>query len=140
MGARSGGLIQEGVCQTRGGRGHLVDRGRGQVDLPDHRAASSIARRWLSSHAVYILDLIAYAFIIAMTITSFDRVSKRMQYATWKRLHLTGSYVIWLAFFIAYWRRGVTYTEFYAPFLMIVVAALITDSSQKRSETAIDAM
>jgi sulfoxide reductase heme-binding subunit YedZ len=76
-------------------------------------------------HAVYVLDFIAYGFIIAMTITSFDRISKRMQYATWKRLHLTGSYVIWLAFFIAYWRRGVTYTEFYGPFLMIVVAALI---------------
>ncbi|MCV7365000.1 ferric reductase-like transmembrane domain-containing protein [Mycolicibacterium neworleansense] len=76
-------------------------------------------------HGVFVLDFIAYGFIIAMTITSFDRVSKRMQYSTWKRLHLTGSYVIWFTFFIAYWRRGVTYTEFYGPFLMIVVAALI---------------
>jgi hypothetical protein len=76
-------------------------------------------------HAVYLVDFIAYGFIIAMTITSFDRVAKRMQYAAWKRLHVTGSYVIWFAFFIAYWRRGVTYTEFYGPFLMIVTAALI---------------
>ncbi|OBB24231.1 hypothetical protein A5792_31035 [Mycolicibacterium peregrinum] len=76
-------------------------------------------------HGVFVLDFIAYGFIIAMTITSFDRVSKRMQYSTWKGLHLTGSYVIWFTFFIAYWRRGVTYTEFYGPFLMIVLAALI---------------
>ncbi|MEV0670801.1 hypothetical protein [Mycobacterium sp. NPDC050441] len=76
-------------------------------------------------HGVFVLDFIAYGFIIAMTITSFDRISKRMQYSTWKRLHLTGSYVIWFTFFIAYWRRGVTYTEFYGPFLMIVLAALI---------------
>ncbi|OBF43091.1 hypothetical protein A5719_09945 [Mycolicibacterium peregrinum] len=76
-------------------------------------------------HGVFVLDFIAYGFIIAMTITSFDRVSKRMQYSTWKNLHLTGSYVIWFTFFIAYWRRGVTYTEFYGPFLMIVLAALI---------------
>ncbi|WP_082944578.1 ferric reductase-like transmembrane domain-containing protein [Mycobacterium sp. 852013-50091_SCH5140682] len=76
-------------------------------------------------HGVFVLDFIAYGFIIAMTITSFDRIAKRMQYATWKRLHLTGSYVIWFTFFIAYWRRGVTYTEFYGPFLMIVLAALI---------------
>jgi methionine sulfoxide reductase heme-binding subunit len=76
-------------------------------------------------HAIYLVDFIAYGFIIAMTITSFDRISKRMQYATWHRLHLTGSYVIWFAFFIAYWRRGVTYTEFYGPFLIIVMAALI---------------
>ncbi len=61
-----------------------------------------------------------------MTITSFDRTAKRMKYSTWKRLHLTGSYVIWFTFFpIAYWRRGVTYPEFYGPFLMIVLAALI---------------
>ncbi|MFN6555226.1 hypothetical protein ACP6C3_33000 [Mycolicibacterium septicum] len=76
-------------------------------------------------HGVFVLDFIAYGFIIAMTITSFDRISKRMRYSTWKRLHLTGSYVIWFTFFIAYWRRGVTYTEFYGPFLMIVLAALI---------------
>ncbi|MFV8231848.1 ferric reductase-like transmembrane domain-containing protein [Mycolicibacterium fortuitum] len=76
-------------------------------------------------HGVFVLDFIAYGFIIAMTITSFDRVAKRMRYSTWKALHLTGSYVIWFTFFIAYWRRGVTYTEFYGPFLMIVLAALI---------------
>lgn len=76
-------------------------------------------------HGVFVLDFVAYAFIIAMTITSFDRTAKRMQYSTWKRLHLTGSYVIWFTFFIAYWRRGVTYPEFYGPFLIIVLAALI---------------
>lgn len=76
-------------------------------------------------HGVFVLDFIAYGFIIAMTITSFDRVSKRMQYSMWKHLHVTGSYVIWFTFFIAYWRRGVTYTEFYGPFLMVVLAALI---------------
>ena len=76
-------------------------------------------------HAIYVVDFIAYGFIIAMTITSFDGVAHRMQYRHWKALHLTGSYVIWFAFFIAYWRRGVTYTEFYGPFLLIVLAALI---------------
>lgn len=76
-------------------------------------------------HGVYVIDFIAYGFLIAMTVTSFDRVAKRMPYAAWHRLHVIGSYVIWFAFFIAYWRRGVTYTEFYGPFLIIVVGALI---------------
>ncbi|MDX1875380.1 hypothetical protein SBI67_24945 [Mycolicibacterium sp. 120266] len=76
-------------------------------------------------HGVYVLDFIAYGFLIAMTVTSFDRIAKRMPYAGWHRLHVIGSYVIWFTFFIAYWRRGVTYTEFYGPFLVIVVAALI---------------
>jgi methionine sulfoxide reductase heme-binding subunit len=76
-------------------------------------------------HAIYVLDTIAYVFIIAMTITSFDRVAKQMQYATWRRIHVSGSYVIWFTFFIAYWRRGIAYPLFYGPFLMIVLAALV---------------
>ncbi|WP_396912761.1 hypothetical protein [Mycolicibacterium sp.] len=74
---------------------------------------------------VYVLDTIGYVFIIALTLTSFDGVAKRMAYGTWKRLHLTGSYVIWFTFFIAYWRRGISYPEYYGPFLLIVLAALI---------------
>lgn len=76
-------------------------------------------------HGVYVVDFIAYGFIIAMTVTSFDRVAGRMRYETWHRLHVTGSYVIWFAFFLAYWRRGVTYTEYYGPFLIIVLGALV---------------
>lgn len=75
-------------------------------------------------HGVYVLDAIGYAFLIAMTVTSFDGVAHRMRYATWKRLHLTGSYVIWLTFFVAYWRRGISYPQYYGPFLLIVLAAL----------------
>ena len=76
-------------------------------------------------HGVYVLDFIAYAFIIAMTITSFDQIADRMRFTAWKNLHVTGSYVIWFTFFLAYWRRGVAYPVFYGPFLMIVIAALI---------------
>lgn len=83
------------------------------------------ARASQAPHAVYVLDTIAYLFIIAMTITSFDSVAKRMKYSRWRVLHLTGSYVIWFTFFIAYWRRGVTHSLFYGPFLLVVLAALL---------------
>jgi DMSO/TMAO reductase YedYZ heme-binding membrane subunit len=76
-------------------------------------------------HAIYMLDTIAYLFIIAMTVTSFDAVAKRMKYATWHRIHLTGSYVIWFTFFIAYWRRAVLYPMFYGPLLMVVLGAVL---------------
>ena len=66
-----------------------------------------------------------------MAVTSFDRISYRIQYATWRRLHVTGNYVIWLTFFVAYWRRGITYPLFYGPFLLIVLAALVIRSVGK---------
>lgn len=83
------------------------------------------ARASHAPHAVYVLDTIAYLFIIAMTITSFDRIARRMKYRRWHALHLTGSYVIWFTFFIAYWRRGITYPLFYGPFLLVILAALL---------------
>ncbi len=92
------------------------------VMLSSERFIAGVER---TPHAVYALDTIAYGFIVAMTITSFDRVAKQMRYATWRRLHVTGNYVIWLTFFVSYWRRGITYPLFYGPFLLIVLAALV---------------
>ena len=89
-------------------------------------------------HAVYLLDTIAYLFIIAMTVTSFDAVAKRMPYSRWHALHLTGSYAIWFTFFIAYWRRGITYPLFYGPFLLVVLAALVIRAFAKARRRATD--
>ena len=103
---------------------HLVHAGFiiASVILSSARFKAGVAR---TPEAVYVLDTIAYGFVIAMAITSFDRIANRMQYATWRRLHVTGNYVIWLTFFVAYWRRGITYPLFYGPFLLIVLAALV---------------
>jgi sulfoxide reductase heme-binding subunit YedZ len=90
--------------------------------LDGHRFRTGVAH---TPHAIYALDSVAYVFIVAMTLTSFDRIAKRMRYTAWRSIHLTGSYVIWLTFFVAYWRRGVTYPLFYGPFLMIVLGALV---------------
>ena len=103
---------------------HLVHAGFiiASVILSSARFKAGVAR---TPEAVYVLDTIAYGFVIAMAITSFDQIANRMQYATWRRLHVTGNYVIWLTFFVAYWRRGITYPLFYGPFLLIVLAALV---------------
>ena len=97
------------------------------------------ARAERAPHAIYVLDTIAYLFIIAMTVTSFDAVARRMKYPTWHRVHLTGSYVIWLTFFIAYWRRAVQYPLFYGPLLMVVLAALLVRSIAKAQRSPADA-
>ncbi|WP_285030427.1 hypothetical protein [Mycolicibacterium sp. lyk4-40-TYG-92] len=109
---------------------HLVHAGFiiASVVLSSARFKAGVER---TPGGVYVLDTIAYGFLIAMTITSFDRIAKRMQYASWRRLHLTGSYVIWLTFFVAYWRRGITYPLFYGPFLLVVLAALVIRAAGK---------
>lgn len=42
------------------------------------------------------LDLIGLAFLVALTLTSFRWASRRMSPRTWRLLHKTGVYVIWL--------------------------------------------
>jgi methionine sulfoxide reductase heme-binding subunit len=42
-----------------------------------------------------VIDLIGAAFLAAMTITSFPRLSRWLSASGWRRLHKTGVYVIW---------------------------------------------
>jgi len=45
---------------------------------------------------IITLDLIALAFLIAMTLTSFAVFSRHLTAAAWRRLHKSGAYAIWL--------------------------------------------
>lgn len=45
-----------------------------------------------------ISDLIGYALLLAMTVTSFDAVRRRMARSWWRRLHRTGIYYIWFIY------------------------------------------
>jgi methionine sulfoxide reductase heme-binding subunit len=42
------------------------------------------------------LDLIGLAFLLALTLTSFGSIAHRLSPASWRRLHKTGVYAIWL--------------------------------------------
>ena len=46
---------------------------------------------------------IGYAFLLALTVTSFRFVRKRMRANHWRRLHLSGIYFLWGYAFIVYW-------------------------------------
>lgn len=48
------------------------------------------------NRTVTTLDLTGLAFLIALTLTSFQWAKRRMSAAAWRRLHKTGVYVIWL--------------------------------------------
>jgi hypothetical protein len=45
---------------------------------------------------------IAYAFIAAMTATSFDRTAAWLGPRRWRQLHVTGLYYIWVIFALTY--------------------------------------
>lgn len=69
---------------------------------------------------------IAYLFILLMTVTSFDVVSKKMRGTSWKTLHAAGGYYIWLIFFLAYLKRlGKEDILFYLLFTLLVFAIIL---------------
>jgi methionine sulfoxide reductase heme-binding subunit len=66
---------------------------------------------------------LAYVFIAAMTITSFDRTTKMIGPRAWKVLHTTGSYYIWLIFASTYLGRAGKMPA-YIPVAALVVGAI----------------
>ena len=74
-----------------------------------------------TSLASYIFGGIGYAFIIAMTVTSFDRTAKALGASTWRRLHLIGGYYLLFQFTVAFGKR-IPDMPLYALFLIPLVA------------------
>lgn len=50
---------------------------------------------------------LAYVFLIAMTVTSFDRTTAWLGARRWKLLHTTGVYLLWAVFFVTYLPRAI---------------------------------
>ena len=85
------------------------------MDPPGYAAATSIAS--------YIFGGIGYAFVIAMTATSFDRTAKALGARLWRRLHLIGGYYLLFQFTVSFGKR-IPDMPLYAHFLIPLVAVL----------------
>ena len=87
------------------------------MDPPGYAGATSLAS--------YIFGGIGYAFIIAMTATSFDRTAAAIGARAWRMLHLTGGYYLLLQFMVSFGKR-IPEMPLYALFLipLVVVFAL----------------
>jgi methionine sulfoxide reductase heme-binding subunit len=83
------------------------------MDPAGYAAATSIAS--------YIFGGIGYAFIIAMTATSFDRTAKALGARVWRRLHLIGGYYLLFQFTVSFGKR-IPDMPLYALFLIPLVA------------------
>lgn len=83
------------------------------MDPASYAAATSIVS--------YLFGGIGYAFIVAMTATSFDRTARALGGRGWRLLHLTGGYYLLLQFMISFGKR-IPDMPFYALFLIPLLA------------------
>jgi DMSO/TMAO reductase YedYZ heme-binding membrane subunit len=67
---------------------------------------------------------LAYLLLAGMTVTSFDRTAAWLGRTWWRRLHLAGSYLLWLVFLQSYVGRAIRQSVLYAPLALAFVAAL----------------
>ena len=72
---------------------------------------------------VAVLGGIAYLFIIAMTVTSFDRTAAWLGPRRWRRLHTVGVWCIWTIFFLTFAPHA-AHSALYWPFALGLLAAL----------------
>jgi methionine sulfoxide reductase heme-binding subunit len=73
--------------------------------------------------ASYIFGGIGYAFIIAMTATSFDRTAAVIGPRAWRILHLAGGYYLWFQFMVSFGKR-IPAMPLYALFLIPLLAVM----------------
>jgi DMSO/TMAO reductase YedYZ heme-binding membrane subunit len=69
-----------------------------------------------------IPGLIAYAFLLAMTVTSFDRTAAWLGRRAWNVLHTVGSLYLWGAFLNAFLVRARHAPGYWLPVALAVIA------------------
>jgi DMSO/TMAO reductase YedYZ heme-binding membrane subunit len=74
--------------------------------------------------ASLLIAVVGYAFIAAMAATSFDRTAAWLGPRRWRRLHVTGVWYLWFVFLASYLPRTILESWAYAPFVVVLGAAL----------------
>ena len=91
-----------------------------------------------TSAASYIFGGIGYAFLIAVTATSFDRTAEAIGARAWRALHLSGGYYLWFQFMVSFGKRvpGMPlYALFLIPLLAVMALRLIAMASARTPQT-----
>jgi sulfoxide reductase heme-binding subunit YedZ len=90
--------------------------GFAQIDPAGYAAATNLAS--------YVFGGIGYAFIIALTATSFDATAAALGPRAWRALHLVGCYYLLLQFTVSFGKR-IPDMPLYALFLIPLVAVFV---------------
>jgi methionine sulfoxide reductase heme-binding subunit len=89
--------------------------------------------------ASYVFGGIGYAFIIAMTATSFDRSAAWLGGRAWRTLHLVGGYYLLLQFTVSFGKRipdMPSYALFLIPLALVFALRMIAMASRQTPQTA----
>ena len=78
----------------------------------------------LANPVTYVTGGLAYAFIIAMSATSFDRSAAWIGPRAWHLLHRVGVHYLWISFIFAFGKR-IAQGPFYWFVLAVLVSALV---------------
>ena len=92
-----------------------------------------------TSLASYVFGGIGYAFIIAMTATSFDRTAALLGSRAWRALHLVGGYYLLLQFTVSFGKRipeMPLYVLFLIPLAAVFALRMIAMASRQTPRTA----
>ncbi len=73
----------------------------------------------------YIAGGVAYAFIAAMTATSFDKTAAWVGPRAWKMLHTVGAYYLWLVFLLVTTKRAAINPAYWAPVVLLLAVMAI---------------
>jgi sulfoxide reductase heme-binding subunit YedZ len=98
-------------------------------------AMSPLQFRDATSMATFIFGSVGYAFIIAMTATSFDRTADAVGSRAWRILHLSGGYYLLLQFMVSFGKRipdMPLYALFLIPLLAVFALRMIAMTSRAR--------
>jgi methionine sulfoxide reductase heme-binding subunit len=88
----------------------------------------------VTSAASYIFGGIGYAFIIAMTATSFDRTAAALGARAWRTLHLVGGYYLLVQFSVSFGKRipeMPPYALFLIPLAAVFALRMIAMASRR---------
>jgi sulfoxide reductase heme-binding subunit YedZ len=92
-----------------------------------------------TSLASYVFGGIGYAFIIAMTVTSFDRTAAALGPRAWRALHLVGGYYLLLQFTVSFGKRipeMPLYALFLIPLALVFALRMIAMTWRQTPRTA----
>lgn len=92
-----------------------------------------------TSAASYIFGGIGYAFILALSATSFDRTAALIGPRAWRALHLAGGYYLWFQFMVSFGKRVPAmplYTAFLVPLLAVMALRLIAMAARPTRQTS----
>jgi methionine sulfoxide reductase heme-binding subunit len=75
---------------------------------------------------------IAYAFIVMMATTSTNWTARRVGPVWWRRLHVTGSWYVWIVFMVAFGKRIPAHPEYALAIVLLGAAAVLRLTAHRR--------